>query len=131
MDRTEIVKTIKDFAKRTEIDISMLVVGYGAAAVMHGLRETTNDIDLDVHEGIFTYVGSMYGSSRGRGLTGEYITLGAMDFHVDGYTDIVEIDGIKVASHDRLRLQYEWLANHPDRNPSKVAADLEMVRKLA
>jgi hypothetical protein len=129
MDRIAIVEAVKAFCEANNVSIDDIVVGYGAAAVMHGIRHTTNDIDVDVHESEFEAIQKLDGI-MGKGLTGEFVSIGDIDFHVEEHTDFVLIDGIWVVGARTLLRQYRWLFNHPERMPEKRKKDLMVIKAL-
>lgn len=48
MNKSEIIKAYKAFLKAEKVQAKDFVVGAGAACVMYGVREETNDIDTNV-----------------------------------------------------------------------------------
>ena len=63
----EVICLYRDFVKSVESIFpnenikSQIILGAGGAMVMLGLRETTNDIDLEVPEKVFDYFGKIFG----------------------------------------------------------------------
>ena len=131
MFKNEISEAVLQFCFSTGMDVNSIVIGYGAAAVMHGIREQTNDIDIDTSQEIFEWVWCMEGAVAGKGLTGQFVSLGDhMDFHVCDHEDKELIDGIWVVSKAELLRQYEWLYKHPDRLHNKRGQDFAVIQAL-
>jgi hypothetical protein len=131
MNRETIVREVNSFYAKHGISADDGVVGYGAAAVLHGIRPTTNDIDIDVHPSEFDYVASLEGTTKGKCLTGEFVAVGKVDCHVEEHESDVElIDGIWVVGKRTLLRQYRWLFNHPNRCGDKRKHDLNVIRAL-
>lgn len=132
MQKNEIAETVLDFCFTHGADVNSLTIGYGAAAVMHGIREETFGIDVDTNINVFDWIWCMEGAVSGKGLTGQFVSLGDhLDFHVvEQSQPRVMIDGIWVVSKDVLLRQYEWLYQHPDRIANKRGQDYAVIQAL-
>ena len=131
MRKIDITETVLQFCFNHGVAVEGIVVGYGAAAVMHGLHEQTTGIDIDTSEAIFEWIWCMEGAVGGEGLTGQMIQMGDhLDFHVGDHEDKVCIDGIWVVSKKELLRQYEWLYDHPMRMANKKVKDLVVIKTL-
>lgn len=53
MNKQELITTYLQFCVEYGLDTQEVVVGHGGAMVMHGIRETTSDIDISIHEKLF------------------------------------------------------------------------------
>ncbi|MOA38614.1 hypothetical protein D3C78_1603170 [compost metagenome] len=130
LNREQVVVEVKQACMKYSISQAGFVVGYGAAMVMHGLRETTSDIDADVTAGTFNRYKNRY--ETGMGLTGAYVKLtNNIDIHVmDAKIEWELIDGIRVYTLKQLAKSYEAFMNHPDRNPAKRGQDQATLDKI-
>lgn len=131
MQKNQIAEVVLEFCFTHGADVNSLTVGYGAAAVMHGIREQTCDIDVDTNNHVFDWVWCMEGAVSGKGLTGQFVSLGDhLDFHIADPCDRVMIDGIWVVTKEVLLRQYEWLYKHPERMPNKRGQDNAVIQAL-
>lgn len=55
MNKEEVISKVLGFAKAHQIPLSDIVVGFGGAMVLWGLRESTNDVDLDVTSDVYEH----------------------------------------------------------------------------
>lgn len=131
MKKSEIAEAVLDFCFTHGADVNSLTVGYGAAAVMHDIREETFGIDVDTSTHVFDWVWCMEGAVAGKALTGQFVSLGDhLDFHVADHTDRVMIDGIWVVGKKELLRQYTWLYHHPERAANKRGQDYAVIQAL-
>ncbi|MDD2819518.1 MAG: hypothetical protein PHN51_12080 [Candidatus Nanopelagicales bacterium] len=54
MDRVELIERYKAALAELPLEPTQMIVGAGGACVMHGVREETSDIDVDVPADLFT-----------------------------------------------------------------------------
>jgi hypothetical protein len=110
-----------------------VVVSAGGALLMLGLRDDTDDLDLDVRQIVYAAMSARLGYSKQRHSShGSYldytdkISLHAMPKHIK--TQV--INGVYVYSTDDLIKQKEKLAKAPDRKPEKAAQDQKDIEAL-
>lgn len=131
MDRNAIVNEIKNFNKLYGVSVDDIVVGYEAAAVMHGIRYSASGIDVDVHPEEFEMVAEIDGVKRDKGMVGEIVSLGKVGFHKEEHrSDFELIDGIWVVGRKTLLRQYRWMFNHPNRDAVMKKKDLHVIKAL-
>lgn len=53
MIKSQLISTLKTWARENELSLNDMHIGYGGACLMMGLRTTTSDIDLAVTTEIF------------------------------------------------------------------------------
>ena len=109
-----------------------LILGYGAAAVMHGLRESTDDLDVDVAPPTYRRYCDTWTTRPEPCITGEHI---AFDKHrtiqaMPEGTETQVIKGIRVYTLAQLLKCYEFFATHPDRSPAKKAQDAITIQAI-
>lgn len=131
MNRNEIIENVKAFETTVGIGVDEMVVGYEAAAVMHGLRETSSDIDVDVHREDLEKIAEEMFTNRGKSITGEFVTIGRIDLHIGEHNEDYElIDGIWVVGQKTLLRQYREMFYHPNRPAERRKKDLCIIKSL-
>lgn len=124
MNRNEIITAMSQFANEMGVSVDTLVLGYGAALVMHGLRESTNDLDLDVPSEMWHETAKKIAPVEGL-LGPRLIWSEHIDLHlpkVDQERTVV-IDGIRCYSLEELLDCYKVFLSHPDRKPESRDKD--------
>jgi len=132
MNREEIVRVYNGFLDVTGRNNDEVVLGFGGALVMHGLRDTTNDLDLDVtssHFNMWKGLGSVVETTP----LGERLILNdSIDLHagipIADY--ITVIDGVACYSLAMLLVCYINFSKNPKRNPAKLEPDAEAVKMI-
>lgn len=129
--REQLIEQYKKSQLEANIPAVMFIVSAGGALVMHGIRESTEDLDIDTNEKNYQML-----------VDAEYPVIddGFPRVHLNKHTDVhmvtiplietMKIDGVWCYTLEYLQTQYEKLAAHPDRNPEKVDRDLDTVAKL-
>lgn len=56
MNKDQLISAVYELGQRHRIPLNHLVVGFGGAMVMLGLREQTNDIDIDVPPELYAFL---------------------------------------------------------------------------
>lgn len=108
-----------------------VIVSAGGAMVLHGLRETTQDLDLDTNRVQYAHAAKTYPGVED-GFPRLSITPSA-DLHsvqVSGIEAYCVIKGVWTYTLEHLVGVYSALAKHPARNPAKIARDLASVALL-
>lgn len=116
----------------TNLTPAHFIVTAGSAAVMHGIRETTADIDLDVNVEVWERLNKSFpGLPVTEGLCGQVMSLGGIfDIHpvtMDETFQTTNINDTRVLTLESLRDQYIMLATHEKRQLEKVRRDNDTV----
>lgn len=107
-----------------------VLVSAGGALLMLGLREKSDDLDLDVRDVVYDAIAQMKPEQRWSG--GPFIDY---DEHVSvhrtpvGMTTQV-VNGVTLYSLDELIKQKEKMSKAPDRKPEKVKQDNKDIEAL-
>lgn len=108
-----------------------VLLSAGSALVMMGIRESTNDLDVDVLPGVLKW------ASHGRGFIEEENVSPRVKFsdHIDLHeldenTGRVCIEGVYLYSPHALLIQKRHLAHIPNRPPIKREQDLMEIVQL-
>ena len=133
LDRAAVIRQYKQLSVAMGLPCNQMVLGFGAAMVMFGLRKYTSDLDIDVPKQFFEQQKARKGSKPTQ--VGEVVAW-------DGLTDIraitpeiekggaMEVHGVWVF-HPVVLLQYkQCLAADPDRKPEKVVQDRKDIKAL-
>jgi hypothetical protein len=117
--------------KELGVDHRDVIVTGGAAMVMLGIREETNDLDLDVTQEIF----DKYKTDDNIEYFGDIVVINYNDlvsFHVldPNATAIETKDGITRYAIEKLIKQKQDLINNPDRDPLSRLRDIEDLKVL-
>ncbi|WDS62426.1 hypothetical protein [Pseudomonas phage D6] len=132
LNKKQIASHVNALAVITGLGPEYFIITAGSAAVMHGIRETTADIDLDVHQDVWERLKRIYpGMPVVEGICGPVMEFGELfDIHPvpmhDGF-GTVDIDGSHVLDLPSLRGQYVMLATHENRQPEKVRRDNDTI----
>lgn len=119
---------IEMFSKQFGVDITDIVVGCGAAMVLHGLIPKTDDIDIDIKD-IIKYRLALKDLPK----DAEYSAWnwGTIAAHFEKPdNDYVYINGLKVWSIEKLLGFYKYISVQVTRSRNKRSADLEKIRRL-
>jgi len=135
MNKQVIIQRMKRVCQQLKCNPENLILGFGGAMVMYGLRETANDLDIQVSDAYFKYA-KQFQVKTGQGTFGEMIrwddgiTLfkGIPDDGIPQETEVV--DGIHCDSPRYLFHCYWKLFNHPNRPSDKRKKDGEAIEKL-
>lgn len=129
--REQLIAQYKLSQLESSISPWAFIVSAGGALVMHGIREKTDDLDIDTDKVNYTTL-----------LLCDYpiIDDGFLRIRLNDSTDVhcvkipcgetMEIDGVWCYTLEHLITQYRALSIHPARKPEKVARDIETVAKL-
>jgi len=108
------------------------VITAGSAAVMHGLREVTEDVDIDVMPHMWEYLKRHYPTHPiQKALCGEVMCFTPLvSIHLarveDQYMSMM-LDGLEVLDLPSLRAQYLMLSKHPSRTVEKLQRDKDTI----
>lgn len=133
MDATGFAKAYFNFCGDIGERPEHVVVSAGGALLMLGLRDDTDDLDLDVRHIVYAALASRLGHSKQRrsshGTYMDYsdsISLHVMPSHIRPQC----VNGVYLYSVNDLIIQKEKLARAPDRKPEKMAQDLKDIEAL-
>uniref|UniRef100_A0AB39CCR6 Uncharacterized protein n=1 Tax=Pseudomonas phage RVTF4 TaxID=3236931 RepID=A0AB39CCR6_9VIRU len=133
VNEVEIKEHLQAHATIFQMSLSDFIVTAGAALVLHGLREETNDIDVDIHLRDYSLIKGNFPMHRlSPCLFGETMSIGTLlDIHMyEARPSTVVIDGMVVLSVDALLDQYTRMYDHPARQKDKREADAIAIGKL-
>lgn len=120
-------KDIYNIINNYKLDKDKLIIISGAAMVIHGLKESTRDIDLSVTKDYYEYLINNYDcmlekiNEFGHAVyyIGNYINFG-VDYFPDDY---INIGGLNVQSLESIKKLKEYL------NREKDKYDLQLINK--
>lgn len=130
LNKAQVVAEYKRFLESSKFPPTLVVLNAGALCVLLGVREETEDLDIDVDAEFFDYIAS-FGSTIETGLFGELIQ----------YSPLVSIhkaSGIPTEMYgsvcgytlEALIDQKVKMMHHPKRKPGKSEADAKDVGSL-
>ncbi|MNC24733.1 hypothetical protein D3C87_1150950 [compost metagenome] len=113
------------------IPADMFIISAGGALVMHRIRDTTLDLDIDTDQ---VHYQSLI--DAGYPIIDDGFPRVRLNDHTDVHSvqipriEVMKIDGVWCYTLEHLVTQYEKLAAHPARKPEKIQRDLDTVAKL-
>lgn len=110
-----------------------VIVSAGGALLMLGLRDDTDDLDLDVRQIVYAAQSTRLGHSRQRRSShGTYLDYSdQISLHVTpSHIRTQVVNGVTLYSINDLINQKEKLAHAPDRKPEKAEQDLKDIEAL-
>lgn len=119
MNKEEIISILKKY----NFDSSQYIIISGAAMVIHGVKSTTNDIDIAVTYEYFEYLLNNYKcefekiNPYGHKI---YFIDNIINFGVDYYTKPIYIDGLPVQTIDDIIKLKESLGRDKDKKDIKL-----------
>jgi len=132
LTKQDLIDKTTAFAKAYKIPLSSIVVSAGGSMLMHGFKETTNDIDASVEFKLFKETAAKAGRETdwlpGLGATqGCYIChFPEFDLDLTGMaylkTDLVSVNGITVLTINALLRQKQAYGRDKDKR------DVEVIR---
>lgn len=126
MNKSEMMARYFAFLKQEGLEACQVTVGAGGAMIMHGLREETHDIDIDVPDDVFA-------AMRTRGLPEKEIRPGVYLVVYDDFIDLHRkeafdttqmIDGVCVSTLESILALKRML------NREKDQPDIEKIEKV-
>lgn len=104
----------------------------GGACVLHGLRERTADLDLEVKPLIFKKITRDPKYVVQQGLMSRYVQFSNLItvHESEPFGPITMIDGVHVVSIPKIHKVYDLLSRNLYRTPEKRAKDLELLSAL-
>jgi hypothetical protein len=132
MKRAEIITRMQWVYQELQADPTEVIVGYGAAMVLLGLRKETSDIDLDLPPEIYEkWCGSHSGWEEKEGMTGLHIDIAEdVSIHMGTPDRIWIVDDIRIYHPDSLLWAYRHFLGHPKRDPKKTTQDAQNIVDL-
>lgn len=118
MNKQELIEKVEKFRQTYGLSKDGFSITSGSAVVMHGLREDTSDVDIDVGRNTLAMLcrcaEKHYGGFR----------IGDIEIQLTpGDREVVRIDGYLVASLPDLLEHKEALILQTDRSPEKIQQD--------
>lgn len=127
LTRDEVIRETQMFIQRNGLTHTPIVLGYGAALVMHGLRESTSDLDFDVTLNVMAFLRMKHKAPIISGLVGMCSQISPIiSIHpaLWGDQEIVMVDGVLCYTLETLRKHKAFLRDHPLRMPHKQSQDI-------
>lgn len=129
MNKNDIIRTVELVKENFTLAhaATPVVVTAGGAMVMHGLREESYDLDLEVEQAMYDYW--LNGPNKGVSdalLGGKIVTItDGVDIHMaSAEATTVEIEGVTTFDLPSLLTQKLALVTHPRRKRLKVVQDM-------
>lgn len=119
MNKEEIISQLKKY----NFDSSQYIIISGAAMVIHGVKEKTNDIDIAVTYEYFEYLLNNYNcefekiNAFGHKI---YFIDNIINFGVDYYTKPIYIDGLPIQTIEDITKLKESLGRDKDKKDIKL-----------
>lgn len=133
LNKQRVIELVKAHAITWGIPIGKIVLGSGAACVMHGIVDTTDDLDVDLDtDDMKAFLDTFPGTDTFEGICGDIYRFGRhVDIHPRAWNgdNTKIVDGIRVYTLDRLVEQYEMLSSHPERG-DKAVADIDKLTAI-
>ena len=124
MKKEDVIQHYRELVAALGEDPHHVVLSAGAAAVMMGIRDETDDLDVDVLPGVFKWVCGTKPVIVEENVSDRVAYSDHVDLHVlDEDRGVVCIDGIWVYSPRELLAQKRKLAKMPNRTPGKMLRD--------
>lgn len=133
MDMNEFAREYFNFCNEVGLRPAQVVVSAGGALLMLGLRESSEDLDLDVPADTYELLRYKLGADKERATDlGTYLDYNekvSLQKLPDGIT-VQTVNGVRLYSLDDLIRQKEALIQSLNRTPSKVKQDLIDIARL-
>lgn len=130
MNKYQFKKLYNEYLQRERLTAAEVVVGFGGALLMMGLRQETGDLDLDVSP-------SFYALNLKRGYPTHDTYLGVcidvadtISLHSGLPLKTITIDGVCCHTPETLLMHKRMLLNNSARKPEKLLQDREDIKKL-
>ncbi len=137
MDKQAVIERYKALLNELDEPARNVVLSAGSALVILGIRETTEDLDADVSEGVFKFYERSGNYPTTAIMEGDkesikYVTFDKnVDLHVlDEDRGLACIDGVWVYSPSELLAQKRYLSNLQCRSEEKRKTDLSDIVAL-
>lgn len=130
MNKQQLIALMRSTAADLHISVNDVAVGFGGAMLLMGLREDTNDLDLDIPEAKWNYF-RRRGNEVREGLLGNYIDLtDVVSIHpgIAGPTQV--IDGVRCYTAQFQIECYRQFQKDPRRKPHKREQDQRSIDAL-
>jgi hypothetical protein len=130
VNKHQLKKLYNEYLRRERLSPSDVVVGFGSALVLMGLRKETSDLDLDVYPAFFEL-------SCKRGYPARNTSIGTCVQVLENvsirssltiYSQLIE--GIYCSTAQDLLFAKRQLVNSGTRSPEKLTQDMEDIRNL-
>lgn len=130
-DKDALIREYNLFLMSTGLRADEVALGFGGAMVMHGLRKTTSDLDLDVPAEAYKRLVEERGLTLVKtplGICADYNSY--VSIHPNLPDDCIYINGVLCYNPERLRSSKINIAAHRDRSPSKREQDNKDISAL-
>lgn len=128
MDKAAVIERYKALLNQLDEPALNVILTAGSALVMHGIRETTSDLDADVKENVFNLHkrSGKYETKDALPGIGELLVYDKdVELHVFEETrGLSYVDGVWCYSPHELLIQKRYLSTMPGRSENKRAADM-------
>lgn len=130
MDKEAVIARYHQLVKELGEEARDVVLSAGAALVIMGVREETEDLDVDVKPGVFSW------AAKGKtilddGLTPRFAFGEDVDLHIANEdTGVACVDGVWIYSPSAMLFQKRLLARFAGRKPEKREKDLAEIAIL-
>lgn len=125
MNRDQVISRYKALVEKLDELPHHVVLSAGGALVMMGVREKTEDLDVDIRPSVFNWVGITLPKIAEENVSLRIKYDSFIDLHVlSEDTGLACIDGVWCYSAREMLLQKKHLANIPNRTPGKRERDL-------
>lgn len=139
MNKQELVRKYQEFLLKFSLSPEEAILGAGAACMMYGLRETINDIDMEIPESLFNHIAAgsppawqnlevIYEVKETTGIRRARVIpdyMDGFDLHVrDDSHQTTMVEGVCVYTLEQLLRQKELM------NREKDQADIFAIKKL-
>lgn len=131
MDKESVIRQYKKLVEELGEQPHSVVLSSGAALVMMGIRDQTQDLDVDVPANIFKWLGNTRQVIAEEHCSPRIQYSPEVDVHeLSEHTAVVCIAGVWMYSPGELLLQKRHLANLPTRPAHKREKDLLEITEL-
>lgn len=131
MDKAQVVERYTQLLGELNEDARNVILSAGSALVMFGIRQDTQDLDVDVSTGVFRFLSGKHLVITEEGISDLIKYAPDVDIHeFEPDTGIVCVDGVWTYSPSALLTQKRYLAKLPTRKEGKREADLKEISLL-
>jgi hypothetical protein len=124
MKKDDVISQYKALVRELGENAHNVVLSAGSASVMMGLRDETNDLDVDVLPGVFKWAATTKTVIEEEGFNPRVIYSEHIDLHIlDEDRGKVCIEGVWTYSPRELVNQRREMVKNPKRNPDKLPQD--------
>lgn len=134
MDKAEFIKKYHEVCNSLGLAPNQALVSAGGACLMLGLRDKSEDIDLDIPAEVFDWILKSRKHKVLEALDPKdkvIVWSDSVDLHrMSESRDWMKVEGVGLYSLNGLIEQKERMAKHPQRKPHKIPQDLHDIQQL-